>query len=169
MTCKIITMKLTQQHTQERYMTNKLLIGWKEWCALKGLGIKSLKAKIDTGARTSSLHAENITPFLQDGESYVSFQVFPFQNNTIRVVNCQAKVIDERMIMSSNGQKELRYIIKTPITLGPKTWDIELSLSNRDPLKFRMLLGREALQGLVIIDPEITFFQGRVTKKSYGF
>ena len=147
------------------HINEKLLIGWKEWCALSKLNIPAIKTKIDTGAKTSSLHAENIKLIQHHGNSYVSFQIYPLQNNTSIVINCESKIIDERMIMSSNGQKEHRYIIQTPITLGNKTWDIELSLSNRDPLKFRMLLGREALKGMAIIDPERMLCQGRILQR----
>lgn len=144
---------------------NKLMIGWEEWCSLPELGLPAIKAKIDTGAKTSALHAFDIKPFEKDGLQLVSFSVFPLQRNKDVYKTCAAEVIDERMIMNSGGHKELRYVIKTPLILGDQQWDIEITLSNRDPLTFRMLLGREALNGHVIIDPMKSMRQGKPSHK----
>lgn len=145
---------------------NKLLIGWEEWCTLPALGLPAIKAKIDTGAKTSALHAFDIKSFQQESVQFVSFKVFPLQRNKEVHQICTAEVIDERMVMNSGGHKELRYVIKTPLILGNQSWDIEITLSNRDPLAFRMLLGREALNGHVIIDPMKSMRQGKPTLKS---
>lgn len=141
-----------------------LLIGWREWCALPQLNIPAIKAKIDTGARTSALHAFNIRLHTQKDRQYVLFSVYPIQGNKNIAVDCESLLIDQRDIMSSNGHKEHRYIILTQITLGNQTREIELSLSDRDPLKFRMLLGREALKNWALVDTTHSFFQGRIQK-----
>lgn len=143
----------------------KFLIGWEEWCALPGLKLPAIKAKIDTGARTSAIHAFNITPLLVNGEQWVKFCIHPLQKNKLMTKSCKAKVIDKRHVMSSNGHKEARYVIQTILTMGTHSWPIEVTLSNRDPLAFRMLLGREALRGHVIIDPTKSFVSNKITKK----
>ena len=139
----------------------KLLVGRSEWCGLPGLNIPLIKAKIDTGAKTSAIHAFDICAEMLNQKHVVNFKVHPLQGNTNITVSCQALIIDERDIMSSNGHKEHRYIIMTDITLGEHIYNIELSLSNRDPLTFRMLLGREALNKRMIVDPSLTSGQGK--------
>jgi hypothetical protein len=149
-----------------------LLIGWREWCQLPQLHIPAIKAKIDTGARTSALHAFDMRLHVRKGQRYVRFSVYPIQGNTSLVVHCESPLVEERAIMSSNGHREHRYIILTQITLAHQTREIELSLSNRDPLKFRMLLGREALKNFALVDASRSFCQGRIRKielkKLYG-
>ena len=144
---------------------NYLLIGWQEWCSLPELKIPAIKAKIDTGARTSAIHAFDIQPFVKHDKNYVRFSVHPLQHNDNLVVTCSVLVADQRLIMSSSGHKELRYVIKTPIMLGTKVWEIEVTLSNREPLLFRMLLGREALQNGIIIEPHKMLCQGHLATK----
>ncbi|MEY3182135.1 MAG: hypothetical protein RLZ35_120 [Pseudomonadota bacterium] len=139
----------------------KLVIGWQEWCALPKLHIPAIKCKIDTGAKTSALHADLIEPFTRHGERYVHFLVHPLQQHKRVEVKCTGKIIDERVIMNSGGKKEHRYVIRTPIVLGHLTWEIEISLTNRDPMAFRMLLGRDALRSLFVIDPHKILCQGR--------
>lgn len=138
---------------------NKLLIGRSEWCALPMLNVPLIKAKIDTGAKTSALHAFNIVYCNINGQPCVQYDIHPVQGNDKIIVSCQSLVIDERVIMSSNGHKEKRYVISTSLSLGEKEWPIELTLSNRDPLRFRLLLGREALNRRVIIDPALNYHQ----------
>jgi hypothetical protein len=132
---------------------SKITIGWQEWCRLPLIGIPRIKAKIDTGAKTSALHAFNIRIKTEHGHKVVHFSVHPSQGETKHTVECHAPLVDRRYIMSSNGHRELRYVIRTEVHLGPISWPIDLTLSRRDPLKFRMLLGREAMQHHVIIDP----------------
>lgn len=144
---------------------SKLLIGWNEWCSLPALNIVAIKAKIDTGAKTSAIHAFNIKPYKIERTLMVSFDIHPLQRNDKIIVSCHAPVIDERAIMSSNGHREHRYVIMTPIKLGDNVWEIEITLSDRDPLKFRMLLGRAALADRVIIDPHKKLIQGKIEKK----
>lgn len=155
------TMGESKLHGDSHY----LLIGWQEWCALPELGIPAIKAKIDTGARTSAIHAFDIEPISKHGRKYVRFSVHPIQHNDLLAVTCEVPIVDRRRIMSSSGHKEFRYVIKTPIILGHKMWEIEVTLSNRDPLLFRMLLGREALQHGVMIEPHKRLCQGTRTKK----
>ena len=143
---------------------DKLLIGWCEWCQLPKLNLPAIKAKIDTGAQTSALHAFDIRPFCQNGQEWVCFSAHPIQGNDEIIVECTAEVVGKRHIMSSNGHIEHRYVIKTPLTLDNQTWDIEITLSDRDPLKFRMLLGRQALRKHIIIDPNRILYQGKIRK-----
>lgn len=143
----------------------KVLIGWQEWCALPTLHLPAIKAKIDTGAKTSALHASNIHPFHRQGKLYVHFTVHPIQRTLKYETLCTAKVIDERTIKNSGGHKELRYVIMTTITLGQMTWSIEMTLTNRDPMSFRMLLGRDALKNHSLIEPGKIFSQGKLTAK----
>lgn len=139
-------------------------VGWREWCELPMLQIPAIKIKVDTGARTSALHAFNIGLEEKEGKRFVHFSVYPMQGDKNIVVHCTSPLKETRMVTSSNGHRELRYIIMTSIKLGNKTWEIELSLSNRDPLKFRMLLGREALKHIALIDPASSYKQGHFTK-----
>lgn len=152
---------------------NKLVIGWYEWTTLPNLKIPAIKAKIDTGAQTSALHAENIKVFTKNGNDWARFTVFPLQGKRNIKIRCSAQIIDERTIMSSNGHKEHRFVIKTILALSNQSWEIELTLSNRDPLKFRMLLGRQALKHHTLISPGSTCLQGKfkrsIIKKLYTF
>lgn len=136
------------------------IIGKEEWCALPQLGIPGLKVKTDSGARTSALHAFNIRYEKDDGETYVHFDVHPVQRNTKVTRSCRALLLDKRIVKSSSGDKERRPVIKTPITLGENTWEIEITLTDRDAMGYRMLLGREAMEGRFLIDPDISFSQG---------
>lgn len=138
----------------------KMLVGRSEWCALPELNLPLIKAKIDTGAKTSAIHAFDIYAEKIHQDYYVNFKVHPVQGNMRVLVDCRALIIDERYIMSSNGHKEHRYIITTPLKIGELLFDVELSLSNRDPLTYRMLLGREALNKRMIVDPSVTCRQG---------
>lgn len=129
-----------------------ITIGWREWVALPELGISSIKAKVDTGARTSSLHTAEVEPFTSDGRERVRFRVHPLQETTSVEIVCEADVVDFRRITNSGGQAEERYVIRTPIRVGSEIWPIEISLSNRETMTFRMLLGRTALRGHLLID-----------------
>lgn len=147
----------------------KILVGRSEWCGLPDLNIPLIKAKIDTGAKTSAIHAFDIKSKIINDQHYVNFKVHPLQNNSQITVKCQALIIDERHIMSSNGHKEHRYIIMTPVKIGEKVFNVELSLSNRDPLTFRMLLGREALNKRMIVDPSLTSCQGKYKRAAIEY
>lgn len=142
----------------------KTIIGSEEWASLSDLGIPAIKVRVDSGAKTSALHAVNILPFQRNSESWVSFDVYPLQHNGKKMISCQAFVVDKRVIKSSTGNRENRYIIKTPITIGANTWEIEVSLTNRDSMGYRMLFGREAMVGRMVVDPENSFMLGSFSK-----
>lgn len=146
-------------------MSEKIVIGKEEWCALHELGLPAIKARVDSGAKTSSLHAFNIHPFEEDGAKYVHFDIHPIQNNRKIIQSCRGLVVDRRDVKSSSGEKERRHVIMTPITLGDETWDVEMTLTNRDIMGFRMLLGREAMKERVLIDPDESYCLGRRENK----
>ncbi|NES66754.1 MAG: ATP-dependent zinc protease [Okeania sp. SIO2D1] len=129
------------------------IIGWREWIALPEIGITKIKAKIDTGARTSSLHAFDIETFEIDGKPRVKFKINPQQRDTNQTVIAEAELIDERNVRSSSGQAELRPVILTEVNLMQKKWQVELTLTNRELMGFRMLLGRQAVRGIFLINP----------------
>lgn len=138
----------------------KMVIGCDEWCAFPSLNIPAIKARVDSGAKTSSMHAINIVRFSRDDESWVSFEVHPLQKNRKVTVHCEAQLIDQRVIKSSSGDKENRPVIRVPLSLGGTSWEAEVTLTNRDSMGYRMLLGREAMNGRVLIDPEGLCLQG---------
>ena len=140
--------------------TEPLKVGWREWVGLPDLRVSAIKAKVDTGARTSALHAYNIAPFRRKGALWLRFELHPIQRSeTIKVV-CEARAVDERTVRNSGGGVERRYIIRTLLKLGEKSWPIELALANRDQMGFRMLLGRTALQGRALIEPGRSYLFG---------
>lgn len=139
----------------------KKKIGWREWARLPELKIDRIKAKIDSGARTSALHAFKVTPFTKDGGAYVRFFVHPVQRRRNPEIACVARVIDQRRITDSGGKSEERYVIRTILKLGKSSWPIELTLSNRDSMGFRLLIGRQAIRRRYVVDPGRSF----VTRK----
>lgn len=148
-------------------MTDKTslpIIGWREWIALPDLGIKFIKAKIDTGARSSSLHAFDIEVFEKDDEQWARFKVNPVQRNETWEIESTAPVIDMRAIRSSSGQSEVRPVVKTTVRLMGQQFDIELTLADRNQMGFRMLLGREAFRRRFLIDPGKSY-RGGIPKK----
>lgn len=143
----------------------KKLLGWREWVRLDTLGLPPIKAKIDTGARTSALHAFEVAPFLRDGRQWVRFSIHPKQRNPKLVCVCEAPVIDRRRVTDSGGHRQMRYVIASDITLGEDTWPIEITLTSRDTMRFRLLLGRTALAGRFIIDPTSAYCLGQRQRK----
>lgn len=143
---------------------SKLTIGWYEWCGLPTFHIPAIKAKVDTGAKTSALHAENMKLTTVRGKEIIHFTIYPLQNNQRVAFRCKAPLIDQRHVLSSSGHREERYVIASLIRLGSCLWNIELTLSNREPLAFRMLLGRQALKPYFVIDPSRAQHQGKLTK-----
>ena len=146
---------------------NKSIIGWREWMALPDLGIQAIKAKVDTGARTSALHTFGLKPFEKGGILKVKFGVHPLQRQKEIEVRCVANVVDRRRVTSSDGQSEMRYVIRTSVLLGELRWPIELTLTNRRSMRFRMLLGRAAIGGIILVDPAKSYLTGRRLSKLY--
>jgi ribosomal protein S6--L-glutamate ligase len=138
----------------------KKILGKEEWCALPTLGIPVIKIKADSGARTSALHAFNIRYSEEDGQTFVTFDVHPIQRNNKIVRSCKAPLLDKRIVKSSSGDKERRPVIKTLIYLGDEEWEIEVTLTDRDAMGYRMLLGREAMENRFLIDPDSSFCLG---------
>jgi hypothetical protein len=137
------------------------VLGWREWVALPELGIDHVKAKVDTGARTSALHAFFVDPFMRRGQQWVRIGVHPLQNSAEPAVEVDVRVADHRSVTDSGGHREMRYVIRTDVLLGPARWPIELTLTNRDSMKFRMLLGRTALSGRYVVDPRLSYRIGK--------
>ncbi|MFU8802612.1 MAG: ATP-dependent zinc protease [Bradymonadaceae bacterium] len=137
------------------------VIGWREWATLTDLGLPAIKAKVDTGARSSAIHAYEISTFERDGVHMVRFLVHPVQRNTRETVAIETPIHDEREVRSSTGHGQLRIVIRPLIKLFDESWPIDLTLTNRELMGFRMLLGREALRGRFLIDPSKSFLAGQ--------
>lgn len=135
-------------------------IGWREWLELPELQIPAIKAKIDTGARTSAIHAFFVEPFTKEGRQWVRFGVHPLQKRLDVEIICEAPVIDFRAVSDSGGHREMRYVIETVVVIGELPRQVEMTLTNRDNMKFRMLLGRTAMAGLQVI-PDKSYLTGR--------
>ena len=141
-------------------------IGNREWCAFNTLNIPAIRARIDSGAKTSSIQATDIKLFKKDNIDWVQFNVFPLQENSTIKILCTAPLLDKRSVKGSFGISEERLIIEVPVTLGKDTFKIELSLANRNTMEFRMLLGREAISGRYLINSAERHVQKRYSKKS---
>jgi hypothetical protein len=137
------------------------MIGWREWVGLPDLGIPEIKAKIDTGARTSSLHAFDIKEYRRGAATYVSFRVHPIQKHSGRSIKTHSLLLEKRWVKNSGGTLTLRPVILTPVVLGDELWQIELTLVNRDQMGFRMLLGRQALRNGFLVHPGKSFLNGK--------
>ena len=141
------------------------LIGWREWVSLPDLGIERTKAKVDTGARTSSLHAFDMKIYTRAGKDFVKFNFQAEQDSAAKTINCKAKVIDYRNVKSSNGQVERRPVILTTIRLLEEKWLTEITLTNRDEMGFRMLFGRASIKNKFLVDAGKSFYGNRKKKK----
>ncbi|MBL8851342.1 MAG: ATP-dependent zinc protease [Planctomycetaceae bacterium] len=149
-------------HDGER--PSQALVGWREWVRLPALGEFSIKAKIDTGARSSSLHAFEVETFRRRGILHVRFQVHPRQRSVKKSIQAEARVLEFRAVRSSSGHLTMRPVIRTDLELFGQKWPIELTLANRDEMGFRMLLGREALRRRLIVDSGRSYLAGRPQK-----
>ncbi len=136
-------------------------VGWREWVSLPELGIEWIKVKVDTGARTSAIHAFEVGEFKESGVKMVRFSIHPLQKRVDIVKTCVAPVVDERVVSDSGGHREKRYVIRTPVRMGEHEWPIEVTLTNRDTMLFRMLLGRTALAGRFLVQADASFLFGR--------
>lgn len=136
---------------------NKTIIGRLESIALPDLAIDDLQVRVDTGAKTSSLHVDNITKVVKNGKQCVTFDIHPDAHNVNSIVNCIAPISDIRKVKSSNGTSEQRYVIETTVILGKKTWPIEITLTDRSDMSYLMLFGREAIGKRFLVDPSKVF------------
>jgi len=148
-------------------MPDAFTLGWEEWVDLPDLGLPAIKAKVDTGARTSALHAVAIEPFGPAENPQVRFLIQPDPRNPNLELTCSARVVDRRDVTSSNGETELRYVIETEARVGNRTWPIQISLTNRENMAYRMLLGRRAIDEDMIVDPNASFVQPELSYDTY--
>jgi hypothetical protein len=147
----------------------RLTLGWREWVALPDLGLPAIKAKVDTGARTSALHAFVIEPYTDAGTEMVRFLIHPIQRNQEFQVECHSPIHDYREITDSGGHREMRYVIRSEIAVANGSWPIELTLTNRDTMRFRMLLGRRAMENRFLVNPGTSYVNGKLgPRKLYG-
>lgn len=142
------------------------IIGWSEWCSLPEILIPAVKAKIDTGAKTSCLHAFEITEYSLDDKPYINYLIHPIQNNKDIVIECNSPVYDQRIVTNSGGHRELRYVIRTDICLGNMRYKIDLNLTNRDDMIFRMLIGRKTIERGFLVDVSKKHLLGKISQKS---
>ena len=148
-------------------MPDQFTLGWEEWLALPGLGLPAIRAKVDTGARTSALHATVIEPFGSAANPQVRFLIQPDPDNPSLEITCSAKVVDRRNVTSSNGETELRYVIRSAAEIGSRNWPIEITLTNRESMAYRMLLGRSAIADDMVVDPNQSFLQPALNFVAY--
>lgn len=148
------------------------IVGWREWVRLPGIGVPWIKAKVDTGAKTSALHAFDLEAFDRDGEEWVRYSVHPWQRSDDDAVLTESRVLDRRQIRSSNGAAEERYVVVLEVALADRVVLAEVSLSRRDEMGFRMLIGREALAQGFLVDSGASYAGGRprrvVRRKNWG-
>jgi len=158
---------MTQDESEN--MINRPIIGWREWLELPGLGIPAIKAKVDTGARTSALHTFDLATYTEDDQEYVRFRIHPLQKRTDVELECTAPVVERRMVRDSGGHAEERIVITSDVVLAQNSWPIEITLTSRDDMLFRMLLGREGIRsGGLLIDPAASYRNGRTLARRYA-
>ena len=137
------------------------VLGWREWAALPDLGIPRIKCKVDTGARSSALHAFYLEPFRGRGRDRIRFGIHPLQRRIDRECVCTADVLDQRIVTDSGGHREKRYVIETTVVVGSTAWPIEIPLTDRDTMRFRMLLGRTAINKRYLVNPASSYLAGK--------
>jgi hypothetical protein len=144
------------------------VIGWREWLALPSFGVERIKVKVDTGARSSSLHAFDMEIFDRDGDEWISFSIHPNQRDDRASLRVEAPLHDRRKVRPSTGKAKIRPVVFIPVTLGGAIWPIEITLVRRDMMGFRMLLGRQAVRGRYVIDPGRSYLAGQPQTPSQG-
>lgn len=142
-----------------------IILGWREWVALPDLGIAKIKAKVDSGARTSCLHTFEYEKFDRDQQSWIRFAVHPVQDDQETVIRCEARMVDERMVSDSGGHRELRPVIRTLVDLGLIQFEAEFTLTNRDSMRFRMLIGRSAMDNGILVNPADSYLLQKESRK----
>ena len=147
-------------------MAELITVGWREWVGLPELELTQIKAKVDTGARTSALHAFEITPFTENGAQHVRFHLHPIQKDQETVQVCSAPVIDQRTVTDSGGHSEDRWVISTMLSIGKHSWPIEMTLTSRDDMLFRMLLGRSAIKERALVDSSRSYLVGKKKRQA---
>lgn len=144
------------------------VMGWREWAGLPQLAVPAIKVKVDTGAKTSALHTHRMETFDRDGLEHVRFWIHPLQRRTDIDIVCEAPVLDRRVVRDSGGHAEERYVIRTPLRIGRREWDIDLTLTSREDMLFRMLLGRRAIiEGGFLVDPQSSYLHGKKPRNAY--
>jgi len=143
----------------------RFTVGWREWVSLPDLGIPAIRAKVDTGARSSALHTGSIETYERGGIAMVHFKLRPHPGWPDHNVECHAELLDQREVKSSTGTPELRCFVKTHVRVGDHLWMVELSLTDRSSMKFRMLLGREAVRRRALVDPGRSFLTRKPPKR----
>lgn len=141
--------------------TDSTVAGWREWVGLPGCGVEWVKAKLDTGARSSAIHAFDIEEFERDGETWVRFSIHPWQRSGEDAVTVESPVHDRRAVRSSSGHTTERYVVRMDVTLMGRTVATEMTLTSRDQMGFRMLIGREALRRGFVVDPAKSYLGGK--------
>jgi hypothetical protein len=150
-----------KKHKQNENKAQRQTIGWREWVSLPELGIDAIKAKVDTGARTSALHAFQLEPYEESGVHMVRFGIHPIQKRMDVELFCSAPVVDLRWVSDSGGHREQRWVIRTPVRIGGIEWPVELTLTNRDSMLFRMLLGRTGMGRHFVVCPDVSYLVGK--------
>ena len=145
----------------------KLEVGWREWVSLPDLGLAGIKAKVDTGARTSAIHAHQVRTFRRKGQRWVRFRIWPLQRTRTPEIVCEAPVLEKRVVADSGGHRELRFVIQTRLAVGNMVYPIEMTITRRDTMLFRMLLGRTAMKGRIIVNPGGSYLTGKRFQHSY--
>lgn len=162
----------TESPTETAARPDQVIAGWREWVSLPGVGVAHLKAKLDTGARSSAIHAFNLRAFDRDGRDWVRFEIHPWQRSAEDAVEVELPVVDKRQVRSSNGQVEERYAVELDVALVGRTIRTVVTLSNRDEMGFRMLVGREALADGFLVDSSASYAGGRpkraVRRRNWG-